>query len=129
LFISLFAGTTALQADDVNAENELSTEFEEVQITPSQNEIEAMERLITLTESKLESHKKLKDLIVQFKGQQEKFLKNDQDKKSAFKMCQTASVILQTIKDNHIEHLYAPKYLDELKLFSSIASRNAPVRP
>lgn len=128
LFVSVLAGTSALHADDGNPE-ESAPEFQDDQVVPSQNEIEAMDRLIAATQSKLQVHQQLRELMVQFKGQQEKFVRNDQDKKSAYKMCQTAAVILQMIKDNHLEHLYTPKFLDELKLFSAIASRNAPVRP
>ena len=94
-----------------------------------EDEIKIVEQLIAATTAQLESEKHLKELMLQFKKQREEFVQGNQTKMHAGRMERTARQIYETIADNHLEHLFAKDYLDELTFFSSIAGKTAVTRP
>jgi hypothetical protein len=94
-----------------------------------EDEIKVIEQLISATTRQLETQKQMKELMMQFNKQREEFIQGNQTKSHAGKMVRTARQIYEMITSNHLEHLFAKDYLDELTFFSSIAGKTAMTRP
>jgi hypothetical protein len=94
-----------------------------------EDEIKVVDRLIASTAAQLDMEKQLRELMLQFQKQQEAFIQGNQTKALAGRMVRTARQIYETITANHLEHLFAKNYLDELTFFSSIAGKTAVTRP
>lgn len=92
-------------------------------------EVAAVDRLIGVTEQKLEAQKKLKDLMVAFEVHKERFSKGEQSKEHALRMVKSARQILEVITAEHMQHLFSSEYMDELVMFSSIAGKTTCARP
>ena len=92
-------------------------------------EIETLDQLIQTTERQLVIQKELKEVIAEFKEQQEIFFRGNQTKTHAAKMVQTAAHILTIIEERQMEHLFSPTFMHEVRLFSSIANKKTPGRP
>jgi hypothetical protein len=94
-----------------------------------EDELGAIEHLISATEKQLESQKQIRVLMQQFINQKEEFVQGNQTKSHTGRMVRTARQIYEMISLNHIEHLFAKDYIDELTFFSSIAGKTAVKRP
>jgi hypothetical protein len=94
-----------------------------------EDEVKIVDHLITATTAQLETQKHLKELMLQFKKQREEFIQGNQTKAHAGRMVRTARQIYEIIAANHLEHLFAKDYLDELTFFSSIAGKTAVAKP
>ena len=95
----------------------------------AEDEVKTIDQLIVATTQQLESQKQLKELMLQFKKQREEFVQGNQTKSHAGRMVRTARQIYEMITLNHIEHLFAKDYLDELSFFASIAGKSSVKRP
>jgi hypothetical protein len=93
------------------------------------DEIKVIDHLIIVTARQLEMQKQMKEIMLQFKKQREEFIQGNQTKAHAGKMVRTARQIYEMIISNHLEHLFAKDYLDELTFFSSIAGKTAVTKP
>jgi hypothetical protein len=93
------------------------------------DEIKVTDQLITATSRQLETQKQMRELMIQFKKQREEFIQGNQTKSHASRMVRTARQIYEIISSNHLEHLFAKDYLDELTFFSSIAGKTAVTKP
>lgn len=93
------------------------------------DEVKVAEQLIIATSRQLETQKQMKELMLQFKKQREEFIQGNQTKSHAGRMVRTARQIYEMISSNHLEHLFAKEYLDELLFFSSIAGKTAITKP
>ncbi len=80
----------------------------------------ALNRLISITERKLESQKELKNLITEFEKQQALFYAGEQTKELASKMVFTAQSILSLIKENNYFYLFHSSFIEELYFFEKI---------
>ena len=94
-----------------------------------QDELKIIDQLIIATNAQLQAQKQLKELMLQFKKQRETFIQGDQSKAQAGRLVRTARQIYEMIAANHLEHLFAKDYLDELTFFASIAGKTAVSRP
>jgi hypothetical protein len=102
---------------------EVSLPMEEI------NEIRVIDQLISATEAQIRMEKDLKEMMVQYKKLREEFELGNQTKAQASRLVRTARQISETITANHLEHLFAKDYLDELTFFSSIAGKTSVARP
>jgi len=93
------------------------------------DEMKIIDQMSSATSRQLEMQKQMKELMMQFKKQREEFIQGNQTKSHAGKMVRTARQIYEMITSNHLEHLFAKDYLDELTFFSSIAGKAAVTRP
>jgi hypothetical protein len=93
------------------------------------DEVKVIDHLIAATARQLEMQKQMKVLMMQFKKQREEFVQGNQTKPHAARMVRTARQIYELITSQHLEHLFAKDYLDELTFFSSIAGKTAVTRP
>lgn len=94
-----------------------------------ENEIKTLDNLIEISQKNLENQRALKSMIVDYKKIQEQFLRNDQDKELMFRMVRQAHRVLETIKENHLTHLFRKEFLSELTLFSQIAVKKGIPKP
>jgi hypothetical protein len=94
-----------------------------------EDEVKTIDQLISATSRQLEMQKQMRELMLQFKKQREEFIQGNQTKAHASKMLRTARQIYEMITANHLEHLFAKDYLDELTFFSSIIGKTAVTRP
>ena len=94
-----------------------------------EDEVKIIDQLIVSTESQLRMEKRLKESMVNYKKYRDEFELGNQTKSHAALLVRTARQISEMITDNHLEHLFAKDYLDELTFFSSIAGKTAVVRP
>lgn len=95
----------------------------------TEDEVSTLEQLISATEAQLEAQKQLKQLMLQFQKQREEFVQGNQSRTHASRMVRTARQIYEMITSNHIEHLFAKDYIEELSFFSSIAGKTSVTRP
>lgn len=93
------------------------------------DELEAIERLMSLTEQQLQAQKELKDHVVLFKAQQDAFFNGTQTKEHVSRMVTTASDILKIIEAHNYRHLFSLLYLQEIEMFANIANKKGPARP
>lgn len=94
-----------------------------------EDEVKTIDQLISATTQQLEAQKQIKELMLQFKKLREEFVLGNQSKSHTSRMVRGARQIYEMITANHIEHLFAKDYLDELTFFSSIAGKTAVTRP
>ncbi len=94
-----------------------------------EDELKIVEQLIEATTAQLETQKQLKELMLQFQKEREVFVQGNQTKVQAGRLVRTARQIYEMITANHLEHLFAKDYLDELTFFASIAGKTAVSRP
>jgi hypothetical protein len=94
-----------------------------------EDEVKVIDELIATTASQLEMERDLKETMLEFKKLREEFIQGNQTKIHTVKLIRAARQIYEKIASNHLEHLFAKDYLDELSFFSSIAGKNAVSRP
>lgn len=94
-----------------------------------QDEVKLLDQMIVSTTTQLQMLEQLKEKMVQFQQQRDAFIKGDQTKSHTGRMVRTARQIYEILLTNHLDHLLAKDYLDELIFFSSIAGKNAVTRP
>jgi len=94
-----------------------------------EDEIKIVEQLIVATEAQMETQKRLKELMIRLQKLREEFVQGNQTKTHAALMVRTARQVYEIITVNHLEHLFAKDYLDELLFFSSIAGKTAVKKP
>jgi len=123
VYLLVFCSIKFLNADEPVSVN-LLEEFQE-----DVNEIQVVDDLIALTEAQLVVQKQVKELMIEFKKHRDLFEKGDQTKNQAYLMVKMASQLLGVIKDNHLQQIFSLPYMEELTFFSSIAGKNAPIRP
>lgn len=92
-------------------------------------EVETLGRLIVVTEKRLEEYRKLRDKMSSLEQQKEEFLLGNESSSHAFSLVHNARDILASIKESHLAYLFPGDYLEELVFFSSLATKQAPVRP
>jgi hypothetical protein len=94
-----------------------------------EDEIRIIDQLIAQTLARIERERGLKELMVQFKRQRDAFELGNQSKAHALGLLRTARQIYERIIADHLEHLFAKDYLDELTFFSSIAGKTSIPKP
>ncbi len=94
-----------------------------------EDEVAVVTRLIQTTAEQLTTEQHLKELMISFKQERESFAAGDYSKKRASQMVRYARDILQIITDLHVQHLFPNEYLEEIKVFTSIASKNHIKKP
>ncbi len=94
-----------------------------------ENEVAIADQLITSAQEQLKYSRALKELMIQFSKQREEFVLGNQSKSHTGILVNTARQIYEMIEANHIEHLFAKDYIEELAFFSSIAGKTAVSRP
>ncbi len=97
--------------------------------TKNGDEAETIDRLMQTTERQLTAQKQLKELILEFKAQQEIFFQGNQTKEHSTKMVRSAVEILKIVKEQSYENLFSPVFMHELHLFSTIAAKKTPGKP
>ena len=129
LFILSCCGLTFGAADNPTLRTPQSSLKQVYVSLKEEDEIKTVEQLIDTTARQLESQKHLRELMLQFKKQREEFIQGNETKAHAGRMVRTARQIYEMIAANHLEHLFAKDYLDELTFFASIAGKTAVTRP
>ncbi|MGE5196631.1 MAG: hypothetical protein ACM3JI_04815 [Anaerolineae bacterium] len=125
VFLFTFVSTWYL-----NAESHRAALLQPGQPLPSSvDEVTALDEIIDLSEKQLSNYKHLRHLILEFKNQKEQFLEQNLPKKQVSHMLKTSKEILEIITSSKINHFFPNEYLDELAVFSSVASKKSPVRP
>lgn len=120
--VSLLFGFLKDEQDSVHLQ-------EEPKILFDMDQIKVIDSLIEIEENKLCAQKKLKELMMDLKNQEEVFLKNPNDKKQAYQLVSIARSALEIIKEMKIEHLFSETFLEDLQFYSSIAGKLKPSRP
>ncbi len=93
------------------------------------DEIKIVDKLIRVTQEQLRKQEQLRELMLFFQKHKEEFIQGNQSKAQASRLVRTARQIQEMIQENHLEHLFAKDYLDELQFFSSIAGKTSLSRP
>lgn len=125
LLLILILGGTILEAELIPSASLIETNVPFIY----EDEIDALDHLIHATTRQLETQKQLKKLMLEFKKQREEFIQGNQTKAHASRMVRTARQIYEMITSNHMEHLFAKDYMEELTFFSSIAGKTAVTKP
>jgi hypothetical protein len=93
------------------------------------DELKALDQLTQATTRQLQMEQQLKNLMLQFRDEQERFAQGEQSKAHAGQMVRTARQIYEILTENHIEHFFPKDYLEELTFFSSIAGKSKISKP
>ena len=117
ILLTLITAHFALYADVRIPENSLE---EKLDLHPQEDEVIVIERVIHLLEKQQKDQKKLKDLIVELRHNQDLFMQGEPTKIHAKLMLKAASESLQIIKKYHLEHLFSSEFLEELAILSSV---------
>ncbi len=126
VFFSFLTCSSAFAAEPRVPESSLA---EQQVYFHAENELVAVNQLIETTAKQLEAQKQLRDWMIQFEKEKEDFIQGNQTKPHAAKMVRTARQIFEVITEQHLDHLFAKEYLDELHFFSSIAGKAGPKKP
>jgi hypothetical protein len=94
-----------------------------------EDEIRVIDQLIASTQAQIEREKGLKELMVQFKKERDAFELGNQSKAHTVRLVRSARQVYERIVADHLEHLFAKDYLDELSFFSSIAGKTSIPKP
>jgi len=94
---------------------------------PNADALESLEQSIACTQKTLESQKKLKELLFEYTALKKKFLKELSTKAEAWTMTNISLDMSKIIKQEHLEPLFPPEFLEELKVFSSFARKTSIV--
>lgn len=96
----------------------------ELATAPKQGvEIAYLDNLIVVTESTLETTKKLRAEVQDYLKMQERFVQNTTDKELCIKMVKAAQKILNEIEESHLTQAFDPEFLNELSVFAKIGSK------
>lgn len=87
------------------------------------SELSKLDHLIEITTKNLETQKRLRDYLMDYKQLEKNYLKNPQDKTLLFRFVKTARQLLNTIKENHLEHIFSSEFMNELNLLSQITNK------
>lgn len=93
------------------------------------NELARLDTLIDATQQSLDSQKKLRERIVEYKKIQDLYLKNSQDNEILFRMIKSAYRTLESIKEEHLTQTFDPDFISELTLLSQIATKRGIPKP
>jgi hypothetical protein len=87
--------------------------------------VEALEQSIERAKKNLDSQQKLKEMLVNLKELKKRFVKEETSREEAWKMVQISSQVLRLIEREHLEHLFAVEFIEELKVLSSYAKKTS----
>ena len=87
--------------------------------------VEALELSIERTQKNLDTQQKLKEMLVNLKELKKLFVKAETSKEEAWKMVKISSQALRLIESEHLEHLFAVEFIEELKVLSSYAKKTS----
>ncbi len=87
------------------------------------SELSRLDNLIVMTQQNLQNQLALRTLLEQYQQIQAQHLQNDQDIEILFKLVKMAQRLFESIKQNHLTHLFEQDFLSELALFSQIANK------
>lgn len=85
-------------------------------------ELIVLDDLIEATEQSVDRQKELRKDIKAYQQQQQKFIKDMNDRTLASDLIQSAQDILKTIHDNHLEHLFSSEFIRELTFMSQLGN-------
>lgn len=87
------------------------------------DEIESMDRAIAASEKRLAAQHEIKNFMLELRHLEDCVAKTENPKAEATKMVRLAEKILKVIEEEHLEGLFAPAYLEELRFYSSFARK------
>ena len=93
--------------------------------SPQLTETTLLENLIEETTKKLQSQKKLLELLVEYQKNQSLYMQNSQNNMALYRMIKIAHVAVEIIKENDLTYLFDAKFLSELSLCSKALSKPA----
>jgi hypothetical protein len=92
-------------------------------------ELARLDHLIEATTKSLDNQRKLREILIEYKQVEKLYLKNPEDKNLLFRFIKMAYQLLNSIKDNHLEHTFSPEFINELTLLSQIANKKGTSKP
>ena len=96
------------------------------EVTP---EVSTLENLIELTKLQFQSQEKIRLQLIEYQKISTAFLKNPDDKELLFQTIKLADRLFENINQAHLSQNFSPEFLNELKLFSQIASKAGIPKP
>ena len=87
------------------------------------DEIETMDQAITASEKRLAMQRKIKNYLLELRRLEENVMKMEDPKLQASHMVILAEQILREIQEEHMESLFSPAYIEELRFYSSFARK------
>jgi len=99
---------------------------ERIDVEPQEDELIAINRIISLTQKQQEAQLELKKSLIQLKEAREMFLKADGSKLHAIYMMRAAKVALPIIKTYHLDHLFTDDFMEELTILAQLGKNKAP---
>lgn len=91
--------------------------------------INRLDGLIQATQQSLEGQKKLRDRIMDYKKNLEIYLDKPQDNDLLLRVVKSAYRTLEAVKENHLEHLFDPDFIDELTVLSKPVNKRLIPKP
>lgn len=87
------------------------------------HEADTLEDLIQMTEKNLTTQKNLLKAIREYEEKQAAFLKDSNSGKLATQLVRSASHVYKQIEKEHLQHLFSPDFLRDLRFFYEIGQK------
>ncbi len=92
-------------------------------------ELEVIDSLILSTKTSLALQEKIRIQLIEYQKINKAFIQNPNDTDSLFRTIKSADLLFHNIQDAHLSQNFSPEFLNELTLFSQIASKKGTFKP
>lgn len=86
--------------------------------------LESLEHSIQATQKRVETQKKIKQLLAEYDALQQQFLEEVSSKNDIWRMVKISDEMYKLIESEHLQPLFSPEFLEELKVFSAFATKS-----
>jgi hypothetical protein len=87
------------------------------------DEIESVDRAIAVSEKRLAAQHKVKNSLLELRHLEDILVKAENPKEAAARMVGLAEKILTMLQEEHLESLFSPAYIQELRFYSSFVRK------
>lgn len=92
-------------------------------------ELEVMDSLILSTKTSVAIQEKIRAQLIAYQKINKDFLKNPNDAELLFQTIKSADLLFRNIQEAHLSQNFSAEFLNELTLFSQIASKKGNLKP
>lgn len=92
-------------------------------------EVVMVDSLIECAQNNLNTLTALKDKILQYEAEQNRYMQDPQNTEALYKMIKLAHLILENIKSSQLTPLFEPSFLSELTIVSKPAAKLGIPKP
>ena len=96
-------------------------------ISPNADALETLEQSLQSLQKRLEKQEKLKELLIEYNSLKKRFIQENISKSEAWRMVKISEEMCKLIEQEHLEPLFSMEFIEEIKVFSSFATKSSVV--